>query len=279
MRSTHWLLPVLTTAVLTTALHSQEPEPAKNKAGNGRNATSKPRGDATQDCGADPTAGMPPPVTKTSAPCKQYAHIVLDNVFINAVGISVQVKRIRFMYKGEGLSCINMYSSNPNRRMQELLNSSEDLQQIQNEWERIWFADQVKADHNVGALAGAACHAPGVDAAIGAGAGALTGAVVGHSVDQSEEKAKNDAAAANQAQQQAQQMGVADVAKMAQRHITDEVMITHIRTGGVVYHLSVPEIEYLKANGVSDAVVMEMQATANSVPPPPPPVSQGIYAK
>ena len=37
---------------------------------------------------------------------------------------------------------INIYSSNPNRRMRELLNTSEDLRQIEYEWERIWFTDQ-----------------------------------------------------------------------------------------------------------------------------------------
>ncbi len=37
---------------------------------------------------------------------------------------------------------INQYSSNPNRRMDELLNNSEDLRQIENEWRRIWFNDQ-----------------------------------------------------------------------------------------------------------------------------------------
>lgn len=34
------------------------------------------------------------------------------------------------------------YSSNPNRRMTQLLNVSEDLRQIELEWERIWFKDQ-----------------------------------------------------------------------------------------------------------------------------------------
>jgi hypothetical protein len=37
---------------------------------------------------------------------------------------------------------INAYSSNPNRRMNELLNQSEDLRQIEYEWERIWFVDE-----------------------------------------------------------------------------------------------------------------------------------------
>jgi hypothetical protein len=37
---------------------------------------------------------------------------------------------------------INLYSADPNRRMMELLNISENLRQIEYEWERIWFTDQ-----------------------------------------------------------------------------------------------------------------------------------------
>jgi hypothetical protein len=37
---------------------------------------------------------------------------------------------------------INAYSSDPNRRMNELMSQSEDLRQIELEWERIWFVDQ-----------------------------------------------------------------------------------------------------------------------------------------
>lgn len=37
---------------------------------------------------------------------------------------------------------INLYSADPNRRMQEMLNVSEDLRQLEYEWERIWFTDQ-----------------------------------------------------------------------------------------------------------------------------------------
>jgi hypothetical protein len=36
---------------------------------------------------------------------------------------------------------LNIYSSDPNRRMRQLLNTSEDLRQIENEWDRIWFTD------------------------------------------------------------------------------------------------------------------------------------------
>ena len=36
---------------------------------------------------------------------------------------------------------INQYSSDPDRRMQQLLNQSEDLRQIGQEWRRFWFND------------------------------------------------------------------------------------------------------------------------------------------
>jgi hypothetical protein len=36
---------------------------------------------------------------------------------------------------------LNQYSSNPNRRVIELINNSEDYRQIELEWERIWFND------------------------------------------------------------------------------------------------------------------------------------------
>jgi hypothetical protein len=44
-----------------------------------------------------------------------------------------------------GVPCpvfINVYSSDPNARIQDLINSSEDLRQIESEWERIWCTDQ-----------------------------------------------------------------------------------------------------------------------------------------
>jgi hypothetical protein len=36
---------------------------------------------------------------------------------------------------------VNEYSSDPNRRVVELLNQSEDFRQIADEWERFWFLD------------------------------------------------------------------------------------------------------------------------------------------
>jgi hypothetical protein len=37
---------------------------------------------------------------------------------------------------------LNQYPSDPNERMEVLLNQSEDLRQIQGEWRRFWMNDQ-----------------------------------------------------------------------------------------------------------------------------------------
>jgi hypothetical protein len=58
------------------------------------------------------------------------------------------MRRVLFLIAGtvvalSSTGClINTYSSDPNRRVHELLNTSEDLRQIEYEWERIWFTDQ-----------------------------------------------------------------------------------------------------------------------------------------
>src|SRR5437764_1205866 len=45
-------------------------------------------------------APLPAPATGRS---KQYGHFVLDNVKVNAMGVSCTIKRVRFMYKGDGI--------------------------------------------------------------------------------------------------------------------------------------------------------------------------------
>ncbi|HZU35195.1 MAG TPA: hypothetical protein VFA18_04780 [Gemmataceae bacterium] len=53
------------------------------------------------------------------------ALVALTGLFVSSVGCFV-----------------NTYSSNPNRRMNELMNQSEDLRDVENIWERFWFEDQ-----------------------------------------------------------------------------------------------------------------------------------------
>ena len=55
--------------------------------------------------------------------------------------MNVRGETVRFVVTNAGCF-INIYSSDPNRRIVELLNTSEDLRQIEYEWERIWFNDQ-----------------------------------------------------------------------------------------------------------------------------------------
>ncbi len=138
-----------------------------------------------------------------------------------------------------------------------------------------------------GALIGSATRNTGLGAVAGGAIGAVAGGLIGNGVDKAEARA--DAA---QAQQAARQLGITDVATLAQQHISDDVIISQIRTTGSSYHLSPTDIQWLKESGVSDRVIIEMQATAGRprhvytqtqvvqpvyvVEPSPPPVSVGF---
>ncbi|MBX7102962.1 MAG: hypothetical protein K1X57_02700 [Gemmataceae bacterium] len=147
-----------------------------------------------------------------------------------------------------------------------------------------------------GALIGKSLGNTGAGAAIGAGVGAVAGGVTGNAVEQAENKAVARATFQQQ-QQAARQLGLTDVVQMAQGKVSDPVIIGQIRTTGSRYNLSTTDIQWLKDNGVSDAVVMEMQQTASRpapvvyarqrpvyvveepvfVGPPPPVVGVGFY--
>lgn len=137
-----------------------------------------------------------------------------------------------------------------------------------------------------GALIGSATKNTGAGAAIGGIVGAVSGGLIGSAIDESEQKAVARTAAVASAQGP---LGLTDIVHMTQNQISDAVIISKIRASGTVYNLSVNDINFLKANGVSDAVVMEMNATAMRAPrrvytatpvyvvePPPPPVRVGF---
>jgi uncharacterized protein YcfJ len=107
-----------------------------------------------------------------------------------------------------------------------------------------------------GAIVGGAVKNPGAGAAIGAAVGGVSGGLVGNAIDKSEQKQAQLAAAAPRGP-----LGLTDVASMAQQHISDDIIISQIRTTGSVYNLSASDIVWLKQNGVSDVVVREMQMT------------------
>jgi hypothetical protein len=58
------------------------------------------------------------------------------------------MRRLLLMAAGMGLALgnsgclLNIYSSDPRVRMEQLMVQSEDLRQIHEEWRRIWFTDQ-----------------------------------------------------------------------------------------------------------------------------------------
>jgi len=58
------------------------------------------------------------------------------------MGRALMLTAVAALVLGNTGCFINIYSSDPNRRIRELLNNSEDLRQIEYEWERIWFTDE-----------------------------------------------------------------------------------------------------------------------------------------
>ena len=128
----------------------------------------------------------------------------------------------------------------------------------------------------LGTIVGLATHHPLAGAAIGAAAGAGTGALIGNSEDRAQVRA------ATAAQQQAAAIAAAnppmtvyDVAKMSQQHISDSIIIQQMRYTNSVYSLSPDDITWLKQQGVSDMVVMEMQSRRALMAPPGQPVYVG----
>jgi hypothetical protein len=124
-----------------------------------------------------------------------------------------------------------------------------------------------------GTLVGAACRAPLVGAAVGAVAGAGIGAAAGASEDRHEAHVQQAVNAQTAAQQQAAQDAAArapkltDIVAMSRNGTSDAVIINQIRGAyPAVYQLNADDINYLKGNGVSDVVVMELQNTARAQP-------------
>jgi hypothetical protein len=58
---------------------------------------------AAYACADAPVATPAPAYPAPAEHHKQYGHFVLDNVNLNAMGVSCAIKRIRFMYKGDGI--------------------------------------------------------------------------------------------------------------------------------------------------------------------------------
>ena len=110
-----------------------------------------------------------------------------------------------------------------------------------------------------GAVIGNALGNTGAGAAVGAVTGAVAGGLVGNAAEESEKKQAVQAANARAARQ----LGLTDIVQMSQSKISDAVLVGQIRASGSVYTLSAGDLQWLKENGVSDGVVIEMQQTVN----------------
>lgn len=125
---------------------------------------------------------------------------------------------------------------------------------------------------------GAATGNPRTGAVIGGLAGAGVGALVGNEKDEKERRDREimqaQATATAQAQAQQQRMGMFDVIHMAQGGHDDQVIINQIRTTGSTFQLTPSDLDNLKAQGVSPAVITAMQTARPANPFPARTVSQ-----
>jgi len=118
-----------------------------------------------------------------------------------------------------------------------------------------------------GAIIGSATGHAGAGAAIGTAVGALSGGLVGNEIDETKKQHEAQVAAMQAQQPVRGPLSLQEVAQMAQQGISDPVIIGQIRSTRSVYNLNPNDIAWLKSQNVSDAVVMEMQATASRVVP------------
>jgi len=122
----------------------------------------------------------------------------------------------------------------------------------------------------LGALTGAVIgsqsgHAPG-GALIGAAVGAVAGGAMGHAEDH---RQANEAAIMQAAYEQQSRNALTnfDLVRMAQSGIGDDVMISSIQTRGGRFDLGTEALITLKANGVSERVIVAMQQAVQGRPP------------
>src|SRR5450631_394102 len=119
-----------------------------------------------------------------------------------------------------------------------------------------------------GAVVGGRNAGPG--ALIGAAAGMIAGGLIGHSMDQAQqEQLRAQAPQTYVRVDQGQPLGMTDIKALAKAGVSDDVIISQIKTSHTVFRLSAADIIDLHNAGVSDAVVNYMintQSTADAAP-------------
>jgi hypothetical protein len=79
---------------------------------------------------------------QTSSECRRQSGLVGGGLGRNAMRRLFALAGLAIVLVANTGCFINMWSSDPNMRMEELLNESENLRQIQHEWRRFWMIDQ-----------------------------------------------------------------------------------------------------------------------------------------
>jgi hypothetical protein len=111
----------------------------------------------------------------------------------------------------------------------------------------------------IGALAGGHKHA--LEGAVAGGAiGTGVGALAGHSADQDEKRRQEAIAAANAPVNGP--LSFEQIVQMSKAGVGDPLIINQIRASRTSYNLDADMIIWLQQNGVSNAVITEMQNTS-----------------
>jgi hypothetical protein len=112
-----------------------------------------------------------------------------------------------------------------------------------------------------GTAIGAATGRPLLGAAIGGLAGTAGGALIGNEADKDEARRREIIQAQQLADAQAaqQRLGITDVIELSKAGQDPQVIINQIRSTRSTFQLSTADLNLLKANGVSDRVIAEMQ--------------------
>lgn len=130
-----------------------------------------------------------------------------------------------------------------------------------------------------GALIGGRTGRSGEGALIGGAIGLITGGLIGHSMDQDARARLRAQAPQTYARvDQGQPLAVADVKAMVKAKISDDVIMSQIRSTHTVYRLSAPDIIDLNENGVSQKLTEFMINTPITNAGAPAPAPQAVYA-
>lgn len=112
----------------------------------------------------------------------------------------------------------------------------------------------------VGTLIGHATGNPKTGAVVGGLLGAGVGGAIGNEADRKdEEKAELRQVAADQAYAGAQPNRIDEIITLVQQGQSESVILNHIQNNRMTFHLSVADLNTLKANNVPDRVISAMQ--------------------